>query len=111
VRHFFKVFQVDALSILALEVLGALALGVGLACLCELRKEIEMRKKIPVTDAMIAREFRLQRMPGSPMEAVTNPLLRRCLEMGARARAEREAREEPRRQHRDGKQRAANDND
>lgn len=64
---------------------------------------------IPVTDAMVAREFRLQRCRGSAVDAITNPLIRRCLEMGARARAARETDEQPAR--RDAKLRAANDLD
>ncbi|WP_212746881.1 hypothetical protein, partial [Burkholderia sp. 4NA327C10] len=47
---------------------------------------------LPVTDAMIAREFRLQRVRGSAVDAITNPLIRRCLALGAEARAAREAR-------------------
>ncbi|BEU21603.1 hypothetical protein [Paraburkholderia sp. 22B1P] len=101
----------NALSILGLEVLGAFALGVGLACIHDLLRELDMRNQIPVTDAMVAREFRLQRCKGSPMEAITNPVLRRCLEAGARARAAREAQQPERRQYRDAKLRAANDND
>lgn len=69
---------------------------------------------LPVTDAMIAREFRLQRVPGSAVDAITNPLIRRCLALGAEARAEREAREAaaaPSHPTRDAKSRAANDND
>ncbi|NGO98937.1 hypothetical protein BJL96_31260 [Burkholderia cenocepacia] len=59
---------------------------------------------------MIAREFRLQRVPGSAVDAITNPLIRRCLALGAEARAAREASTEtfP---YRDAKSRAANDND
>ncbi|KIP15058.1 hypothetical protein KY49_687 [Burkholderia sp. MSHR3999] len=73
-----------------------------------------MRPAIPVTDAMIAREFRLQRCRGSAVDAITNPLMRRCLALGAEARAVREAREAvaaPIRPTRDAKTRAANDND
>ena len=60
---------------------------------------------LPVTDAMIAREFRLQRCRGSAVDAITNPLIRRCLALGAEARAAREATAEP------SITRAANDND
>jgi hypothetical protein len=38
-----------------------------------------MAERIPVTDADIAREFRLSRLPGSATAAVTNPALRMCL--------------------------------
>lgn len=65
---------------------------------------------LPVTDAMIAREFRLQRCRGSAVDAITNPLIRRCLALGAEARAAREASAAPS-THRDAKSRAANDND
>jgi hypothetical protein len=65
---------------------------------------------MPVTDAMLAREFRLQRCRGSVVDAITNPLVRRVLEMGARARAGREAHARPA-MERDGKLRAANDVD
>ncbi|RQZ17260.1 hypothetical protein DIE15_12365 [Burkholderia sp. Bp9031] len=64
----------------------------------------------PVTDAMIAREFRLQRCRGSAVDAITNPLIRRCLALGAEARAVREATTAPS-PTRDAKSRAANDND
>jgi len=71
-----------------------------------------MRQPIPVTAEMLAREFREQRCAGSALDAITNPLIRRCLELGARARAERESVQPvERRQHRDGKRRAANDED
>ena len=63
-----------------------------------------------VTDAMIAREFRLQRCRGSAVDAITNPLIRRCLALGAEARAAREAAAEHS-NYRDAKSRAANDND
>jgi hypothetical protein len=69
-----------------------------------------MAGHINVTDDMVAREFRLQRGRGSAVDAITNPLVRRVLEMGARARAAREASEHPT-SHRDGKLRAANDHD
>lgn len=65
---------------------------------------------LPVTDAMIAREFRLQRCRGSAVDAITNPLIRRCLALGAEARAAREAATAPS-TFRDAKSRAANDND
>lgn len=65
---------------------------------------------IPVTDVMVAREFRLQRLGGSAVDAVTNPAVRRCLEAGARARAAGEAHIQPVAM-RDAKSRAANDND
>lgn len=69
-----------------------------------------MPARIPVTDAMVAREFRLQRVPGSAVDAITNPLIRRCLALGAEARAAREDAAQPV-FHRDAKTRAANDND
>ncbi|MCW3657573.1 hypothetical protein K6L27_05245 [Burkholderia cenocepacia] len=69
-----------------------------------------MPSPLPVTDAMIAREFRLQRCRGSAVDAITNPLIRRCLALGAEARAAREAAAEPS-TYRDAKSRAANDND
>lgn len=62
----------------------------------------------PVTDVMVAREFRLQRIGGSAVDAITNPAVRRCLEAGARARAV----SAPPEQHMarvDAKSRAAND--
>ncbi|RQS88045.1 hypothetical protein DF048_27365 [Burkholderia seminalis] len=59
---------------------------------------------------MVAREFRLQRVPGSAVDAITNPLIRRCLALGAEARAAREDAAQPV-FHRDAKSRAANDND
>ncbi|MDN7662701.1 hypothetical protein [Burkholderia cenocepacia] len=65
---------------------------------------------LPVTDAMIAREFRLQRVPGSAVDAITNPLIRRCLALGAEARAARETAAEPT-AYCDAKSRAANDFD
>ena len=66
-----------------------------------------MPARIPVTDAMVAREFRLQRVPGSAVDAITNPLIRRCLALGAGARRARRRRNRfsPR------ETRAANDND
>lgn len=69
-----------------------------------------MSGPLPVTDAMIAREFRLQRCRGSAVDAITNPLIRRVLEAGARARAAREAAIQLS-TYRDAKSRAANDND
>lgn len=54
-----------------------------------------MPARIPVTDAMVAREFRLQRVPGSAVDAITNPLIRRCLALGAEARAAREDAAQP----------------
>lgn len=69
-----------------------------------------MRAPISITDAMVAREFRLQRCPGSAVDAITNPIVRRCLEMGARARAARESSDDSR-NRRDAKLRAANDFD
>jgi hypothetical protein len=65
--------------------------------------------RILVTDAMIAAEFRLQHCPGSAMNAITNPAVRRALELGAKVRAARAAQQHP--THRDAKQRAANDTD
>ncbi|RKE36677.1 hypothetical protein B0G76_2879 [Paraburkholderia sp. BL23I1N1] len=67
-----------------------------------------MRAAIPVTDDMIAREFRLQRCRGSAMAAITNPAVRRVLELGAKVRAAREA-GAARPVERDAKSRAAND--
>ncbi|MCW3644078.1 hypothetical protein K6Y74_12635 [Burkholderia cenocepacia] len=67
-----------------------------------------MAAPLPITDAMIAREFRLQRVPGSAVDAITNPLIRRCLALGAEARAAREADAAPA-VYRDAKSRAAND--
>ncbi|MCA8331858.1 hypothetical protein [Burkholderia cepacia] len=69
-----------------------------------------MPARIPVTDAMVAREFRLQSVPGSAVDAITNPLIRRCLVLGAEARAAREEATQPA-FYRDAKSRAANDND
>lgn len=69
-----------------------------------------MAGPLPVTDAMITREFRLQRCRGSAVDAITNPLIRRCLALGAEARAAREAAAEPS-TYRDAKSRAANDNE
>lgn len=66
--------------------------------------------RTPVTDAMIAREFRLQRCGGSAVDAITNPAVRRCLEAGARARAGRDAHSLPA-VSRDAKSLAANDVD
>ncbi|WP_070106467.1 hypothetical protein [Burkholderia plantarii] len=62
----------------------------------------------PVSDFDIAREFRLQRTPGSAVDAITNPAVRRALEAGARARAARES-SDPARHLVDAKSRAAND--
>lgn len=62
---------------------------------------------IPVTDVMVAREFRLQRLGGSAVDAITNPSVRRCLEAGARARASNAGTEQP--YPIDAKSRAAND--
>ncbi|WP_186040614.1 hypothetical protein [Burkholderia gladioli] len=64
----------------------------------------------PVSEFDIAREFRLQHRPGSAVDAITNPAVRRALEAGARARAAREANESPRLVV-DAKSRAANDFD
>jgi hypothetical protein len=64
--------------------------------------------RIEVTDEMIAREFRAQRCRGSAVDAITNPLVRRCLEMGARARAAGEM-HSPAVVSRDAKLLAAND--
>jgi len=69
-----------------------------------------MPAPIFITDAMVAREFRLQRCPGSAVDAITNPVVRRCLEMGARVRAARESTNDSS-NHRDAKLRAANDLD
>lgn len=70
-----------------------------------------MPQPIPVTAEMIAREFREQRCAGSAVDAITNPVVRRCLEAGARARAVRESTQPSadRRQQRDVKRCAAND--
>lgn len=65
-------------------------------------------KTIAVTDDMIAREFRLQRCRGSAVDAITNPAVRRALELGAKVRAAREA-GPARPAARDAKTRAAND--
>jgi hypothetical protein len=62
-----------------------------------------------VTDEMIAREFRLQRCSGSAMEALSNPALRRVLELGAKVRAARES-NSLRPVLNDAKSRAANNN-
>ena len=64
-------------------------------------------KAIRVTDEMIAREFRLQRCHGSAVDAITNPVVRRVLELGAKVRAAREC--PPAMALRDAKLRAAND--
>ncbi|WP_124919518.1 hypothetical protein [Burkholderia cepacia] len=69
-----------------------------------------MGAPLPVTDAMIAREFRLQRCSGSAVDAITNPAVRRVLEAGARARAARSPNDENS-VRLDAKLRAANDND
>lgn len=63
---------------------------------------------MPVSDVMVAREFRLQRIGGSAVDAITNPAIRRCLEAGARARAASESHAPPA-ATRDAKSRAAND--
>lgn len=69
-----------------------------------------MRSHISVTDAMVAREFRLQRCRGSAVDAITNPVVRRVLELGAKVRAAREA--GPAQPAAiDAKSRAANDRD
>jgi hypothetical protein len=105
-------FDVDALSLFALAVPSGLALGVGVAFFSESVRHIIMRQPIPVTAEMLAREFREQRCAGSAVDAITNPLIRLCLEAGARARAVREGSKPlERRQYRDGKMRAAGDND
>jgi hypothetical protein len=67
-----------------------------------------MGAPLPVNDAMIAREFRLQRCSGSAVDAITNPVVRRVLEAGARARALRNPENETSVQI-DAKLRAAND--
>lgn len=65
---------------------------------------------IRVTDEMIAREFRLQRCRGSAVDAITNPAVRRALELGAKVRAARE--EGPARANAyDGRRRASGDFD
>jgi hypothetical protein len=69
-----------------------------------------MPAPILITDAMVAREFRLQRCPGSAVDAITNPTVRRCLELGAHARATRESMGDFN-NRRDAKMRAANDLD
>ncbi len=63
-----------------------------------------------ISEFDIAREFRLQQRPGSAVDAITNPAVRRALEAGARARAARESREFTRSVV-DAKSRAANDFD
>jgi len=63
-----------------------------------------------VTEADIAREFRLQRCHGSALEALTNPAVRACLELGARVRAGRQP-VPTAFQASDAKRRAANDQD
>ncbi|MGP8437149.1 hypothetical protein ACT2FY_13105 [Paraburkholderia fungorum] len=69
-----------------------------------------MPAPICITDDMVAREFRLQRCPGSALDAITNPIVRRCLELGASVRAARES-ESNSSNHRDAKLLAANDLD
>jgi hypothetical protein len=59
---------------------------------------------------MVAREFRLQRCSGSAVDAITNPAVRRALELGAKVRAAREA-GPARPVTLDAKSRAANDFD
>lgn len=79
----------------------------------ESARQLSMRQPIPVTAEMLAREFREQGCAGSALDAITNPVVRRCLEAGARARAKREATQPPaeRRRYRDAKTLAANDKD
>lgn len=60
-----------------------------------------------VSPEQIAREFRLQRCRGSAVDAISNPAVRRALELGAKVRAARECVKTP--VHRDAKSRAAND--
>lgn len=69
-----------------------------------------MPAPIRITDDMVAREFRLQRCRGSALDAITNPIVRRCLELGASVRAARESTGDSS-NHRDAKLRAANDLD
>lgn len=71
---------------------------------------MQKRPRLPITDADVAREFRLQRCHGSALEALTNPAVRMCLELGARVRAARQPVPVPL-MARDAKRRAANDED
>ncbi len=65
---------------------------------------------LDVTPEMIAREFRLQHCRGSIVDAISDPLVYRALEMGARHRIKTRG-AAPKPSSRDGKSRAANDND
>ena len=61
-----------------------------------------------ITDADLAREFRLLRCIGPPSVALTNPGIRRCLATCAEIR---QRREKPKDSAPDLKRRAAGDND
>lgn len=67
-----------------------------------------MVERIPVTDADIAREFRLRRIGGSATDAVTNPALRICLANCAEVRKKQKQPDQP---TPDGKRLAAGDTD
>jgi len=65
-----------------------------------------MTRRIPVTDADIAREHRLRHLPGSAVDSITNPALRICLANCAELRKKQAQPEQP---TLDGKRHAAGD--
>jgi len=67
-----------------------------------------MAERIPVTDIDIAREFRLQRIAGSVVDAVVNPALRICLSNCAELRKKQCQADQP---TPDGKRLASGDTD
>jgi hypothetical protein len=62
----------------------------------------------PVTEIEIAREFRLQRIAGSVIEALSHPALRLCLANCARLRKQQRQTDQP---TPDGKRLASGDTD
>lgn len=54
-----------------------------------------MAERIPVSDAELAKEFRLRRVRGSAVDAVTNPALRICLTTCAELRKKQHEVQQP----------------
>lgn len=65
-----------------------------------------MAERIPVTDAEIAKEHRLRRIPGPASAAIVNPALRICLATCAELRKKQSESDQP---PLDGKRLAAGD--
>jgi hypothetical protein len=65
-----------------------------------------MTNRTSITDADIAKEHRLRRIAGSPVDAITNPALRICLANCAELRKKQHPSDQP---SPDGKRLAAGD--